>query len=438
MSADFQNMLEQLQKITEKAVIDAANNAVKNLKFEQQNLSDDFILYLTQMAQARPKIEIPKGNMNFPATPADRCETGYMIDEQTSQIITDLALGNNVYLYGLAGTGKTYMAEKIGELMSRKTYTINCSQWTSPTIIIGGQTIEGYKEGLLIQAWKEGGLLILDELPKLDPNTAGLLNDALSKTGNRTEICEISKEQYEASLALGESAKKEFRMGEDVDRSQFDFINPSGYYELTYPTITSGEGIAYRKNPNFCVIGTGNTDMKEQSGQFGGNNKQDYSLVDRFAGSYYKVEFNETLEKSLTYSFVFDICKRIREAIVNYGKAADEAMTLRAMLNFNRVYEIEMLNNLEVENLTYFKGVEIDVDNDPLMNINRKVIKTLADSYLSFIGLCSTEIQQTLEANGTTDKATAGIDLSDQKKFVEDFKRLRGIDLKEAPYNVYV
>jgi cobaltochelatase CobS len=87
---------------------------------------------------------------------------------------------------GKAGTGKTYMAKAIAEsIMGQPVYVINCSQWTSPIEIRGGQTIKGYEEGLLIKAWANGGILILDELPKLDPNTAGLLNDALAEAAKQ-------------------------------------------------------------------------------------------------------------------------------------------------------------------------------------------------------------------------------------------------------------
>lgn len=111
-------------------------------------------------------------------------------------ILSDFEAGNNVYLYGGAGTGKTYIVGEIADSINYKLITINCNQFTSPLDILGGQTIEGYQEGRLTEAWGNlfmpeinpktgqpysGALLLLDELPKIDPNTAGLLNDGLSK-----------------------------------------------------------------------------------------------------------------------------------------------------------------------------------------------------------------------------------------------------------------
>jgi cobaltochelatase CobS len=66
--------------------------------------------------------------------------------------------------------------------------------------------------------------------------------------------------------------------------------------------ITSGRGEVIPMHPDFRVVGAGNTNMKTTSASFGGNNKQDYSLVDRFVGSIYKIDIDETTERSLIYS----------------------------------------------------------------------------------------------------------------------------------------
>ena len=75
------------------------------------------------------------------------------------KILDDLQVGNNVFLVGPAGTGKTTLGEKIAYSFHGRSendkkalpyVVLNCNQWTSPTAIQGGQTIEGYKEGALI------------------------------------------------------------------------------------------------------------------------------------------------------------------------------------------------------------------------------------------------------------------------------------------------
>lgn len=225
------------------------------------------------------------------------------------KIVDDLMVGNNVFLVGSAGTGKSTLGEKVAYALAGRQEDdgkplpynlINCNQWTSPIDIIGGQTIEGYKEGRLIEAWKEGKVLILDEMPKLDANTAGLLNHALAKSAAEEAI------------------------------------------------IFSGKGDPVKKHKDFGCIATGNVTGKGASGNYVGNNKQDASLLDRFSGCIYHIGFNETLERQLIYPALVDICIAIRKAILRYeGKAAHEddtedIMTLRTMINLQRGYLLEM------------------------------------------------------------------------------------------------
>lgn len=182
------------------------------------------------------------------------------------KIVDDVIAGNNVYLIGEAGGGKTYTAEKISEALERTYVTLNCSQYTSPLEILGGQSVEGFKQGKLIDCWKNGKILILDEMPKLDPNTAGLFNDALAKsTKTRSD----------------ESAK----------------INSANAEE---PPIT--------RNKNFGIIATGNIYPNEPPApQYRGNNQQDLSLLDRFSGSVYYTEFDKnTDEKMCRFQFMFE------------------------------------------------------------------------------------------------------------------------------------
>ncbi len=258
---------------------------------------------------------------------------------QFAKILDDLSVGNNPYLVGSAGTGKTTIGEKVAYALSGRKendggelpFTIvNCNQWTSPIDIKGGQTITGYKEGALIEAWRDGKILILDEMPKLDANTAGLLNDALAK-----------------------SAKEE-------------------------AIIFNGNNEPIVKHTNFGCIATGNVIGKGASGNYVGNNKQDASLLDRFSGCIYRIGFNETLERELVYPDLVDICLKIRNEILRYeGKDAndddtEDIMTLRTMLNFQRAYVLEMKRELGL----------LDLHGKPYKQLkNGKTLKDALHSY---------------------------------------------------------
>jgi cobaltochelatase CobS len=239
------------------------------------------------------------------------------------QIVDDVMLGNNVMLVGGAGTGKTYLAENlIAKLaLGRQHITINCSQWTAPTEIIGGQTMDGYVEGKLIEAWVNGYVLILDELPKIDPNTAGLFNDALAKT------------------------------------------------KIPGAVIFNSRKESFAKHANFACIATGNIYPDKESIAYGANNKQDLSLLDRFSGSVYFIEKNPAIEQEILQNdMVWSICDKIRSVIEELKYEAQ--LSLRFMQNARDAYNLEMQRMKDKGK----NGVNAD---------GGKTFKSAVDSYVS-------------------------------------------------------
>lgn len=181
-------------------------------------------------------------------------------------IIDDVLAGNNVYLIGEAGGGKTYTAEQVAKTLKREYVTLNCSQYTSPLEILGGQSIEGFKQGKLIDCWKKGKILIMDEMPKLDPNTAGLFNDALAKS---------TKTKTSADAKINSANPDEA----PIERAK-----------------------------DFAIIATGNIYPNTKPlPQYLGNNQQDLSLLDRFSGSVYYTEFDKNTDEEMTrFSFLYE------------------------------------------------------------------------------------------------------------------------------------
>ncbi len=300
------------------------------------------------------------------------------------KILDDLSVGNNVFLKGIAGTGKTTLGEKIAyAYFGRKEndqkelpfIVINCNQYTSPIDIKGGQTMSGYKEGGLIEAWRDGKILILDEMPKLDPNTAGLLNDALAK-----------------------SAKEE-------------------------AVIFNGLNTPIVKHPDFGCIATGNVLGKGMSSNYVGNNKQDSSLLDRFSGSIYEISFNTALERSLIYPAVFTKCTEIRNFILSYenkengDQDTEDIMTLRTMLNMQRIYELEMLRETGIadENGTTHRKIR-----------QGKTLKDCFESYLMVMGKeKANEVRIT--ANLTSFyNSYKGADM--KESFLQEYQKRKGIE----------
>lgn len=200
-------------------------------------------------------------------------------------IIDDILAGNNVYLIGEAGGGKTYTAEQVSKTLERDYVTLNCSQYTSPLEILGGQSVDGFKQGKLIDCWKNGKILIMDEMPKLDPNTAGLFNDALAKS---------SKTRPDADAKINSA-------------------NPD---EAPIP-----------RAKDFGIIATGNIYPNQPPPpQYRGNNQQDLSLLDRFSGSVYYTEFDRNTDEETTrFDFLY------RFLVGNYYEYIDAKKNRRTL-----------------------------------------------------------------------------------------------------------
>lgn len=316
----FDLLFESLRKvagstspISKEAVMEACKETLSRAKIGYENL-DDKVRQLLSQQPVIVKYDIPKKHTTaFKKPPINTFQ----------QIIDDLMLGCNVFLVGGAGTGKTFLAENLvaKQALGREHITINCSQWTSPTEIIGGQTMDGYVEGKLIEAWTKGYVLILDELPKIDPNTAGLFNDALAKT------------------------------------------------KIANAVIFNSRRESFKKHEDFACIASGNVYPDKESMAYGANNKQDLSLLDRFSGSVYFIEKNPSVEKEIIQNLmVWSICNRMRSVIEEMKYEAQ--LSLRFMENARDAYLLEM------------KRLEDKTTNG--MNVNDgKTLKSTVDSYLS-------------------------------------------------------
>jgi hypothetical protein len=129
---------------------------------------------------------------------------------------------------------------------------------------------------------------------------------------------------------------------------------------------------------------------------------------------------------SLTYQVVFLICKSIREILIA-DRTIEQAITLRTMLNFNRIYENQMLKLLGVKEYGY-KGIEVGG-----IGI---LVKTLKESFDAFIMLLPDTPKNAILSDPTIDSYIKNATNRDyQQTFMFDFLRLRGITLWEAPFN---
>ena len=243
-------------------------------------------------------------------TPSSTGKGGPTSDQQVMRplfqnLLSDFKARNNVYLYGGAGTGKSYIAGQMAKFLGWDRVVVNCNQFTSPLDLVGGQTIDGYQKGKLEMAWSNvrydgsempGAVLLLDELPKLDPNTAGILNEALASLRDKTDTNDV------------------------------------------YITNGRGQQIALK---NMFVIATGNTQLNDTSVDYEANFKQDLSLQDRFVGSTYLVvpdyrsEY-EVIMKGFTFIFLYMV--KLREVIIDKRLTGVAFVSVRIMQAMKATY----------------------------------------------------------------------------------------------------
>jgi len=398
------------------------NEKINSLIIGKQNLSPELKKLIMEVKTTSGASGVPAPPTQSGLPTPKSSSVAIQWDEITKSIIADILAGNNVYLWGVAGTGKTVLAENIATYLGEGDgsqggsgagkRTINCSQWTSPTEIRGGQTITGYKQGTMIEAWENGDILILDELPKLDPNTAGLLNDVLSKTSD------MPKKDSNGNIILSTWTYTTDGAGRKVYKGGY---NPSKASELLKSDKESYEKYineCYNKAKRFAVIGTGNTDMKTLSTKFGGNNRQDYSLVDRFSGAFYNItfEYTEKYEIGITFSKVREIMYQIREFLASQQDIM-ESVSARTVLNVNRIYLQEMLINIK----------------SPLaLKINNKVApepyKTFEKSVLNFLDTLPEQLRVDFYEKNPYFLTNLKNATDNAEIFTEEFKRMYMID----------
>ena len=325
---------------------------LRKWKVNIPNLGDDVIELIESEKILRVE-DIPTGKISEVGT----------VPPLFYKISSDLHSRNNVYLYGGAGTGKTHIAKAVAKSLNCTMITINCNQYTSPLEIQGGQTIDGYQQGKLIVAWgnlksnilegvkagmeegKTGCLLLLDELTKIDPNTAGILNDALAKVKNAPDDSEIE----------------------------------------------DSRGVKFKK-ANFYCIATGNIQLNKESTDYVANFQQDLSLQDRFVGSTYLVFGDIPVWLKLMslrgedgavqkYTFIFNYCIKLMNLInspegENRGLGSQAFVSIRIMQSYRDTW------------IYWYKNHKITPES-----------KTLQEGVMSFMNLFDEEGKKWLEEN---------------------------------------
>ncbi|WP_407944635.1 ATP-binding protein [Paenibacillus swuensis] len=99
-----------------------------------------------------------------------------------------MAMGKNVLLQGPTGSGKTKLAETLGQWFGKRMHAVNCSVDLDAEALLGfktlGQTAQGattveYVPGPVVKAMTAGELLYIDEVNMAKPETLPIINGVL-------------------------------------------------------------------------------------------------------------------------------------------------------------------------------------------------------------------------------------------------------------------
>lgn len=101
---------------------------------------------------------------------------------QLPQIITWISADIPVWLWGAAGGGKTHLGRQVAEALGLTAYVLSIDPTTTVGKLVGYRNLAtgSFVEGLLYTPFKEGGLVMLDEIDTGDPGILAALNALLA------------------------------------------------------------------------------------------------------------------------------------------------------------------------------------------------------------------------------------------------------------------
>lgn len=251
-------------------------NAIKNLRggaVDAAKVEEIVFSVLNRLAKEDPKkvsAVVKKARQNAK-------KDGEVYCEKFERIVAKVARGNNVYLYGRAGSGKSHTAEQVAERLGLDFYGQTTIQFAHD--VRGyGDAGGNFQETPFFKAFANGGLYFQDEYDRSNSEAAIVLNSALA----------------------------------------------NGWYD--FPIVGR-----VNAHPNFRFMAAGNTLMKGADEEYVTGQIIDASSRDRF-GFFFEVDYNHTVELKIAggnaeiVAFVEDIREAIKvtgiQQVVSYRATA--------------------------------------------------------------------------------------------------------------------
>lgn len=190
------------------------------------------------------------------------------VHEVFDEILPTVAVGENVYLVGPAGSGKTTIAKQVAEALGLDFYCYGAIKYDHD--VVGYVDATGaYSQTNFYKAFKHGGLVLMDEMDASSSNALLALNAALAN----------------------------------------DFAS--------FPLGNDGEGGMIEKHPDFVVIASANTFGHGASAQYVGRNPMDMATLDRFCNV--TMGYDESLERAIAGNDTWvDYVQAVRNAVAHH------------------------------------------------------------------------------------------------------------------------
>jgi MoxR-like ATPase len=150
-------------------------NKIIDSKFD--NVVDNFSRHVDDMIKeyiTPPPREIV---VKTPTTTAKIKERVNPIFDKVLKLSTG---GANVFLTGPAGCGKTTLARQIAKALEIDYIILSLSEGITESKLFGRETVDGYVQGALEDAFINGKLILLDEMDAALPNVLTSLNSAIA------------------------------------------------------------------------------------------------------------------------------------------------------------------------------------------------------------------------------------------------------------------
>jgi cobaltochelatase CobS len=165
----------------------------------------------------RPEIEMARQHERFPL------------------LLQVLACGLNVLLVGPAGTGKTTAARKAAEALGLGFSCLSVGPQTSKSDLLGFVDAGGtYRESLFVQAYRDGGVFLLDEIDAGNAGVLTVLNAALAGDVMATPVGMVARSPRFLTVAgantYGQGASRQY-----VGRNQLDAATLDRFAVLDWP-----------------------------------------------------------------------------------------------------------------------------------------------------------------------------------------------------------